>query len=110
MAKINFDVVLKNAVGKALKDADDTTLTLAKACRNALFTTDEKATGDEKYTNYVLGMKVGEGGTVDLKAEEITTIKESVGKHMFPIVVGPVWFILEGKVPPGYPDKNIVKV
>ncbi len=106
MAKINFDVVLTTFEGKPLEDNDGKDLTMARACRNALFTTDEKTTGEEKYTRYVLGMKVGAGGEITLKSEEITTIKESIGTTMFPIVVGPVWDFLEGKTPAGYEDKS----
>jgi len=102
MAKINFDVVLKNLEGKPLKDGDGKDLTMARACRNALHVMDEKATGDEKYKNYVLALKVGDGGDVDLKSEEITRIKDYIGKNMYPIVVGPVWDFLEGLVPAKY--------
>lgn len=106
MAKINFDVVLKNLAGKPLKDNDGSVLTMAKACRNALHVMDEKATGDEKYKHYVLAFKIGEGGDVELKSEEVTTIKESIGVNMFPIVVGPVWDFLEGKIPLGYEEEK----
>ena len=105
MAKVNFDVVLKTMGGKPLTENDGENLTMARASRNALLVMDEKATGDEKYKHYVLAMKIGEGGVVDLKSDEITTIKESIGTNMFPIVVGPAWDFLEGKVPDGYsPD------
>lgn len=103
MAKVNFDVVLKNMGGKPLADNDGEDLTMARASRNALLVMDDKATGDQKYKHYSLAIKIGEGGVVDLKSDEITTIKESIGVNMFPIVVGPAWDILEGKVPEGYP-------
>ena len=109
MAKINFDVVLKNLIGKPLKDNDGADLTMARACRNALCMTGEGVKGEVKYDQYALAMKVGGGGDVELKSEEITKIKKSVGANMFVIVVGPVWDFLEGKIPVGYEDIKKVK-
>lgn len=97
MAKINFNVVLKSFEGEALKDEKQAELTLGATAKQALLISDEKATGEQKYENYVLATKVVNGGEIELKSEEITKIKAVIGKYMFPAVVGQAWDYLEGK-------------
>ena len=99
MAKINFDVVLTKLGGAALQDDEDQDLTLANAAKQALLVLDDKQTGEQKYENYCLATKVVAGGDVTLKSEEISKIKEAIGKYMYPIVVGQAWDLLEGKTP-----------
>jgi len=99
MAKIiGLNKVLKNFSGDPLKDAKEGDLTLAEACKNALLVADEKSTGKDKYESFKIATKLdnAKGGTIELTAEEITKIKEAVGKYMFPMVVGLVWDALEG--------------
>jgi len=97
MAKINFSSVLTKLEGDPLKDDKQQDLTLASAAKQALLVLDEKATGQQKYDHYVLAMKIANGGDVTLKSEEISTIKEVIGKYMYPVVVGQAWDLLEGK-------------
>ncbi|KKN85538.1 hypothetical protein LCGC14_0278610 [marine sediment metagenome] len=97
MAKINFSVVLTKLEGGPLKDDKNEDLTLASAAKQALLVLDEKQTGEKKYEHYCLATKVAGGGEVTLKSEEITMIKEVIGKYMYPIVVGQAWDLLEGK-------------
>jgi len=99
MAKITgLNKVLKNFSGDALKDAKERDLTIVEACKNALLVADEKSTGQDKYTAYKIATKLdtAKNHTVELTAEEITKIKEAIGKYMFPMVVGLVWDALEG--------------
>ena len=49
---------------------------------------------------YFLAKKVSEGGEIELKSEEISKIKEKIGKYMGALIVGQVWDALEG-VPSG---------
>jgi len=97
MAKINFSLVLTKLEGDPLKDDKQEDLTLAGAAKQALLALDEKQTGEQKYEHYCLATKVANGGEVTLKSEEISTIKEVIGKYMYPIVVGQAWDLLEGK-------------
>lgn len=99
MAKINFSTVLTKLGGGPLQDDDDKDLTLASAAKQALLVLDDKQTGEQKYENYCLATKVVGGGEVTLKSEEISKIKEYIGKYMYPIVVGQAWDLLEGKDP-----------
>lgn len=99
MAKVNFDLVLKKLDGKPLKDDKEKDLTLSDAAKQSLLVNDEKQTGSEKYENYCLAAMVDKGGVIDLKSEDISKIKEMIGKYMFPVVVGPAWDALEGKLP-----------
>jgi len=101
MAKIKFDVELKNLKGDQIKGPDNEIWTLGDACKNALLSYDEKASGNEKYEAFQLSMKIDSAPAdgVDLKAEEITKIKNAVGRTGFPLLVGIVWNLLEGKDP-----------
>lgn len=99
MAKINFSVILTRIGGKPLKDDEDKDLSLAGAAKQALLVLDDKQTGSEKYNNYCLATKVVNGGIVELKSEDISKIKELIGKYMYPVVVGQAWDLLEGQDP-----------
>ncbi len=99
MAKINFDAVLTKLGGGPLQDDEKKDLTLAGAAKQALLVLDDKQTGEQKYDHYCLATKVVNGGEVNLKSEEISTIKEVIGKYMYPVVVGQAWDLLEGKTP-----------
>ena len=99
MAKIDFSIRLTKLEGDTLKDENGGELTLGGAAKQALLVSEEKQTGQEKYDNYVLATKVAEGGEVTLKSEDISKIKEVIGKYMFPVVVGQAWDLLEGKTP-----------
>lgn len=99
MAKVNFNVVLTKLEGDPLKAENGKDLTLADTAKQALLVAEEKQTGEQKYEAYVLATKVAGGGEVNLKSEEISKIKEAIGKHMFPVVVGQAWDLLEGKTP-----------
>lgn len=70
-------------------------LTLRAASIQALMGADDKATGDQKFKVFMLAQRIHEEDEPTLKSEEITLVKNAVGKLFFPLVVGRVWNLLD---------------
>jgi len=51
----------------------------------------EQITGEEKMNRYKLAMKLKKGGKKDMKPEELSLIKKTVGDMYPPLVVGQIW-------------------
>lgn len=98
--KINAEIELKHvSSGEPLRDSNDgSIITLGVACVQALVMgiPDEQVDGAEKYARYQIASKFSNGGEVELTAEEIVKIKGVVGVAYTPLVVGPVFMLLEG--------------
>lgn len=92
--KIDLNQPLYELNGNEVKDFD-----LKKACVDCLMLSDpeEKVDGQTKLERYTLGLVINKGGEVDLTAEQITKLKERVGKYANTIIVGQVYELLEGK-------------
>jgi len=77
----------------------DKPLTMLSLCVNALVGMDlegEKTSGEDKMKRYLLAERMMENGKeIDLKADEIVTLKSLIAKRFAPIIVGPAWRILE---------------
>lgn len=89
--KYDFTTVVKDLSGVSIKNEKGEELTLKYATQNALFAMtqeDSGTTGEEKYTRYRLASKVNKDGLVDLRSEDVTKLKERIGKAYGPLVVG----------------------
>lgn len=76
---------------------DGASVVLADVCVNALMLPEQGANGKQKYKQYELAKAISAKASVDVSAEDISIIKELVGKHYAPAVVGVVWDMLEGR-------------
>jgi len=91
----------KNMEGEPLNNpfSKDKPLTMLSLCVNALVGMDlegEKTSGEDKMKRYLLAERMMENGKeIDLKADEIVTLKSLIAKRFAPIIVGPAWRILE---------------
>ena len=73
-------------------------MTLGSVCSEALlnnYDDDRGATGDAKLKRFRLAMKVGDGGEVELKVEEITELKTFIAKAFGPLIVGRAYDLLD---------------
>ena len=98
--KRNFDKVLTTFEGEEMKIAENKMATARVVIDDALLAEDPKMSGTEKMKNFVLAEKVHKtpnGESVELSTEELTIIKNSVGKIYKPLVVGQVYRIIEGE-------------
>lgn len=101
--KVNVKQVLNDLNGNALKfGVDQTDFTLREAVVTALTTAipNEPLSGPESFKRYRIAMAVsGDGvdgdGVIDLKSDEISLIKDLVGKLYAPLVVGRVYDALD---------------
>lgn len=93
---INFEAEVKSLNGKTIMLDLETVGTLGKLCVEALLSPSEKnVSGKEKFERWELARKLH--GEVDLKAEEVTKIKELAGDRYAAGVVGPIYDLLENK-------------
>lgn len=112
--KIDFSVALKQLNGEILcrifeenGQKKKEKIDLKYVCVDALLTdysnsqvwkkNAEQLSGKEKADRYCLAMRINQAkNSVDLKAEEISLLKKLIGIKYAPLIVGPVWQILEG--------------
>ena len=108
---INFTEMLKTLKNEpveklVVKSGDDNkkpipiALSLGEACADALLgmsDTDRTESGTEKFVRWQLASKVINAEEIELTAEDVTLIKDRVGKWYGPMTVGPVYNLLEGK-------------
>jgi hypothetical protein len=96
---------MKLNLNKPIKDLDGNIIekiTAKSLIRDALVTLgedDKNLSGEAKYTQFSLALRITEAGDgeVELSSEEITKIKALVGRMFYPLVVGRLFDILEGK-------------
>lgn len=97
--KLDFNQSLKSLDGKALKFDQVTEFTLKLACVEALMRehANEQISGKEKFERAILAEKIHKAkGFCEVTSEEITQIKELVGRAWPPVVVLPAYKLLEG--------------
>lgn len=111
--KIDFNVVLKTVFGKPMQgepkvDSENRIIgfedcTLGGACLQGLFASkaDEGQSGQQKMERHRIAAKVAQSletkQPIDLKVEEVSLIKELVGKHVNSAAVGAVWDEIEAQ-------------
>lgn len=99
--KINVLVKLHDIDGKDIIPVKGASaMTLKDVIFNSILAPVQEDDEKKKYEKYEIFKKVkevGKDGIVDLKAEEITTVKKSIGKVQPPLVMGQAFDILEGK-------------
>jgi hypothetical protein len=106
--KIKLDQVLVDFEGKEIQDGKEKA-SLRKLLINALLTPAVEKTpqglqqevieGKEKFERYELARKIKDAkDEIEYKSEDITTLKNCVGKLYNALIVGLVYDMLEGKV------------
>ncbi len=96
---IDFTQTPKDLNGKPfILETGKPNATLSDICIYALTSlvqTDSNMNGQEKFKLYQLAEKIKDKKTVSLTAEEVTQLKDRVGKVFPPSVVGAVWKIID---------------
>lgn len=109
--KVDFSVALKTIFGKTMQGdpivEPDGRITGYKDCTlgdvalQAVFATkaDEGATGQQKLERHRIGEKIAQSieseAAVDLKVEEVSLVKDLIGKHINASAVGAAWDEIE---------------
>lgn len=88
----NLDAPLLDLAGRPLADADGP-VTVRTVAVNALLgaAENQNATGVQKAERYRLAVRLAAGGEQTLSPEELVTVKQLVGSHYLPLVVGQVF-------------------
>jgi len=99
--KIDFTkalLTIKGAPIKSSSEPDAPDLTLQDAAVNALLMPAEKgATFDQSANAFKLALRISNSpADCDVKSEEISQIKQAIGRIYGPIVCGPAEVLLEG--------------
>jgi len=91
MTTKDFNVQLKDLDGKPMKDGDRV-FTAKDMIRDALWMhADQAATGEEKFKQHNLAIRIAEGAT-DYEPEELALIKKTVAAYYrAPLVVGQIF-------------------
>jgi len=105
MAKINFNVPLKDMDGDPIKENNQKSgeveiVTMKQAVSTALMSSypDEKVPPEEKLLRHDLAHKVYKSkGQIELTIEELGLIKKMVDKAWGPMYLGQIYNHIEGK-------------
>jgi len=96
--KVKISQTLQDVEGQPLKGEKGKPLTMRDVCINSLLT---PVQGDEekaKWEKYEIYKKLRDAkDEVELKSEEITLLKKSVGKIQPPLLMGQVYDMIENK-------------
>lgn len=99
--KIDMTTVLLALDGKPIPigpGEDSLNSTLRTIVENALLSPlrgDENVTGAKKAEMFILAMRAHTEDQCDMKAEEITMVKERIGRAFPPLIVGRAYEILD---------------
>ena len=90
-------VVMEEGIPFLLKDA----IKRALVANYAYEMSSERSlglSGEDKFKRWELATQVSKADeSIEIKAEDIVLIKSLIGKFFGPVIVGPVWNMLEGK-------------
>jgi hypothetical protein len=95
--RVDLSAVIRGLKGEAIRDGKDD-LVLGTVCCGALLTPFPDENGisiDEKVRRFKLSVRICNGGTQDLSSEDVTLLKQLVGKAYPPLTVGRVFEILD---------------
>ena len=96
--KINFDTILTNLNGQALKDEKDEPTSLKTVAVNALmqpYPDERELSGEDKLKRFSIALLIQPGGDIDLNAEQVSLIKKLIGKLYTPLIVGRAYPLLD---------------
>lgn len=93
---INFDQIMKNMDGTDMLE-NDKSIPMKTFISNALLSVhlEPNISGMDKFKRGELAKKVYDGGNLEISSEDITMIKDAVGKYYPPLVVLPVFSYIE---------------
>jgi len=101
--KMNINQKLLGVDGvEALKGDKGMPLLLKDICITALLTPNQQDAEKVKWDKYEVfkklrdAVKEGDEIWVELRSEEITMLKQAVGKTQTPLIMGQIWEMLEG--------------
>lgn len=99
--RLNVLTVLKSIKGNDLlepnEEGEAEVVTLRTVLVNALIIPVEKDTGVQKVEKFALAMDIQKNDELDITPEQAVLLKEVIAKPYGPVVVGPVWAILDSK-------------
>jgi len=98
--KIDFSTVLRDPddFSKEAKDSNGVLVTLGVIARSALNADlqDERRSGEDKYAAYKLADRIRNASSaIDVKVDQVTLIKQRIGKAYPPAIMGQCWDLLE---------------
>jgi hypothetical protein len=98
--KVKVDQKLLDAEGKEITAHNKPSMTLRDVIINSILSPTQEDDEKKKFEKYEIFKKVrdAKNGIAELKAEEIATIKKSIGKLQPPLIMGQCFEMIEDKV------------
>lgn len=94
--KINLNAPMLDLNNQKIKQDNGKLFTLKDVCIISLLSNDESVkTGVEKMKRFLLSSKIQKANDLDLKAEEIVLLKDSIGKVYNALIVGRAYELLD---------------
>lgn len=90
--KIDLTMILMTVSGEPLKEGKND-ISLRKALMATLLGCEEKS-GEQKYKNWRMAMRIQDNDNLDFSAKEITQLKEACSYLSTP-VMGRIWDVLD---------------
>lgn len=76
------------------EDGSESNVTLKAVCVHALLAQSQD-TPAQKFKNYRLANRIQDADEIELTAEEVTELKQMIGKLFPPLYVGNAWLLLD---------------
>ncbi|MCI0557509.1 MAG: hypothetical protein MN733_03360 [Nitrososphaera sp.] len=94
---VDFSQVIKDQYDKPIvRQGETSPLTLGQVASIALFNVDDKTTPEDRYRRGILGTKIAiSKADMPLTAEEISIIKDAIGRAFGPLIVARSWGMLD---------------
>lgn len=76
------------------QEGNETAVTLKHVCVHALLAQSQE-TPQQKFENYRLASRIQDADEIELGADDITKLKQLIGKLFPPLYVGNAWLLLD---------------
>lgn len=99
--KVDVTQIIRDLSGQPLAGKPEDA-TLRKVCLEVLMNTlrgDESMSGAGKAQLYALGMRIHSEDHPDLSAEDLSLVKDRIGRAYAPLVVGQAYALLDPQAP-----------
>jgi len=98
--KLDVTIKMLNVDGVVLQEPDEKgevrDVILRSILINALMIPAKDDTGEQKVKKYILAVDIQKNDEVEITPEQAVLLKKAVGPNFGPVVVGPIFALLDG--------------
>jgi hypothetical protein len=93
--RCKFNTKITDIKGTEIQGPDGSAIDLAWLAGECLLAIDQGASADEKLKRFALARKIHETPDCEFTVEELALLKNQIGKHHSPLLVGMAYSIIE---------------